>query len=289
MDGKALMMTSYDTAFGKVDLSYETVIKFLVRGNGKVTEQEVKLFIEMCKGQKLNPYVTGEVHLIKYGESPAQLVVGYYTYIRRAEDNPNHLYNESGIVVQRGDEIVKKEGACLYPTEKLVGGWCRVHKKRGDTEVTTYKEVSFSEYDKKNAIWKEKPCMMIEKVAVSQCLREAYPKDYEGMYTPEEIAPAEYDFDDNTNYTSADTESKPEPEPDRPVTQKERQQLFGQAQHYFGVEEGNAMVKDLLEKYGIESTQGMMKSHFDEIMKSLKTIHEETTAEYQEVPYTEVE
>lgn len=189
-----LMAVNYETALGAVQLDAETVKQYLVKGNGNVSDQEVFLFVKMCQAQRLNPFVTGEVYLIKFGSQPAQMVVGYDTYKRRADENPAHLYTESGIVVCRGTsgEIVQKTGACLYPTEQLVGGWCRVHKLKGEREVVTFKEVGFNEYNKGNAIWKEKPCTMIEKVAISQCLREAYPKDYEGLYTAEELAPAEY-------------------------------------------------------------------------------------------------
>ena len=34
---------------------------------------------------------------------------------------------------------------------------------------------------------KQSPATMIEKVAVSQALRNAFPKDFEGLYTPEEM------------------------------------------------------------------------------------------------------
>lgn len=281
MAGKDLMTVAYETAFGHVELDYETVKNFLVRGNGKVSDKEVTLFIEMCKAQKLNPYVTGEVHLIKFGDTPAQMVVGYDTYKRRADDNPNHLYFESGIVVQRGDEIVKKQGACLYPTETLVGGWCRVFRKRGDQVVNSYKEVGVAEYNKGNAIWKEKTCTMIEKVAISQCLREAYPKDYEGLYIEEELAPV--DYDPNNNFAGTG-------EVDEPITQKDRQGLFGYAQHHFGKDDGNALVKELLSEIGLESTEGMLRSQYDKVMKKLKDVVKATSStEPKEVPYTEVE
>jgi len=124
-----LMTVNYETALGAVQLDAETVKQYLVKGNGNVSDQEVFLFVKMCQAQRLNPFVTGEVYLIKFGSQPAQMVVGYDTYKRRADENPAHLYTESGIVVCRGTsgEIVQKTGACLYPTEQLVGGWCRVH------------------------------------------------------------------------------------------------------------------------------------------------------------------
>lgn len=258
-----IMQVSYETALGNVQLDANTVKNYLVKGNGNVSDQEVFLFVKMCQAQKLNPFVTGEVYLIKFGQQPAQMVVGYDTYKRRADENPAHLYTESGIVVCRGQsgEIVQKTGACLYPSEALVGGWCRVHKLKGEREVITFKEVSFKEYDKGNAIWKEKPCTMIEKVAISQCLREAYPKDYEGLYTTEELAPSQYTVivDDNGEVLN-------DPPVDDPIiTQSERKIMFAKAQKAFGRDKGNEIIKGLLTEEGLESTAQMKKSVYDRI------------------------
>lgn len=266
-----LMAVNYETALGNVQLDAKTVKDYLVKGNGDVSDQEVFLFVKMCQAQRLNPFVTGEVYLIKFGQQPAQMVVGYDTYKRRADENPAHLYTESGIVVCRGQsgEIVQKTGACLYPSETLVGGWCRVHKMKGDKEVVTFKEVGLSEYNKGNAIWKEKPCTMIEKVAISQCLREAYPKDFEGLYTTEELAPAQY-----TTIVDENGEVKNDniPEDDPVITQSERKLLFSKAQNAFGKEKGNQIIKDCLSGEGLTSTTEMKKStynHIDAILDEL--------------------
>lgn len=261
-----LMTVNYETALGAVQLDAETVKQYLVKGNGNVSDQEVFLFVKMCQAQRLNPFVTGEVYLIKFGSQPAQMVVGYDTYKRRADENPAHLYTESGIVVCRGTsgEIVQKTGACLYPTEQLVGGWCRVHKLKGEREVVTFKEVGFNEYNKGNAIWKEKPCTMIEKVAISQCLREAYPKDYEGLYTAEELAPAEYGEVIGQNGTVIESSA-----PEEVITQVDRQVLFAKARSAFGDDAGNEVIKRLLADEGLSSTTNMTKSTYDRIMGAL--------------------
>lgn len=258
------LMVNYETSLGEqLQVTGDDVVKYLVRGNAKaVTEGEVKMFLALCKAQRLNPFVSGEVHLIKYSEGePAQMVIGYDTYKRRAEENPNFLYKESGIVVQRGQEIIKKEGACLYPTESLIGGWCRVHKVRNDKEVMVYKEVSFMEYNKGKALWKSLPCTMIEKVAVSQALREAFPKDYEGVYTAEEMPPYEPAPDDAINDDPVVV--------DVIISQADRKKMFAVAQERYGQEEGNNVIKRLLDDYGLESTSGMKYSVYDKIMEEL--------------------
>jgi phage recombination protein Bet len=259
-------MIKYESAFGSVELTADTVKQYLVKGNGAVTDQEVGLFIKLCQGQKLNPFVQGEAYLIKFGTQPAQMVIGYDTYKRRAEENPNYLFMESGIVVLRGNQVVQKDGACLYPTEELIGGWCRVHKARANREVCTFKEVGFKEYNKGNAIWKEKPCTMIEKVAISQALREAFPKDYEGLYTSAEIVDADYNPD-------APQQSATPAEPvviDEPITQGERKAMFAAAQFKYGKELGNEKVLQFVKEEGLESTKGMMRSAYDRIMARIE-------------------
>lgn len=267
-------MMAYDTSLGPVSLSADDVKKHLVRGNGNITEGEVMMFMAMCKAQKLNPFVNGEVYLIKFGNDPAQMVIGYDTYKRRADDNPSFLYKESGIVVQRGNEIVKKEGACLYPTESLIGGWCRVHKIRNDKEVVTYKEVSFAEYNKKRSLWNSLPCTMIEKVAVSQALREAFPTDYEGLYTAAEVSSYE---------PVPDEDKKDDPVVvDLVISQADRKEMFRVAQERYGQEEGNKAIKRLLDDYGLESTSGMKYSVYEKIMQELTAEEEATDTEESE-------
>ena len=120
-------------------------------------------------------------------------------------------------MVQRGQEIIQKAGCCLYPGEVLIGGWCRVYFMRNGKERETFKEVSLTEYNKGMANWKSKPATMINKVAISQCVRDAFPKDYEGLYSEDEMVasgaiPAEYQVID---------EDQPTVEDDTPITRME--------------------------------------------------------------------
>ena len=123
------LAVSYEVLGTHVELDLDFVKKYLVRGRAELTsDQEVVFFMNTCKMQGLNPLAQGEVYLIKYDkDAPAQMVVGKDAYLRRAFDHPDYLYKNDGITVQRGKDIVQKEGCCLYPGENLIGGWCRVH------------------------------------------------------------------------------------------------------------------------------------------------------------------
>ena len=122
------LQVKYEICGTMVELDIDFVKKYLVRGRAEmVTDQELVMFINTCKMQKLNPLANGEVYLIKYSkEEPAQMVVGKDSYNKRAFLNKNYLGKEDGIVVVRGNTVVQKKGCCLYPTEELIGGWCRV-------------------------------------------------------------------------------------------------------------------------------------------------------------------
>lgn len=259
---------SYDVFGTHVELTLDFVKRYLVRGRADLTsDQELLFFMNTCKMQKLNPLVNGEAYLIKYSQNdPAQLVIGKDRYLRRATDHPDYLYKEDGIIVRRGNEIVKKEGCCPYPGEDLVGGWCRVYFVRRDKERSTYKEVSLVEYDKGMANWKSKPATMINKVAISQCVRDAFPKDFEGMYSEEEmIASGLIHVDSNGEVIVDDQPSDDDP----PITQEQRQQLFRTAQNVFGREEGNAVVKSIIGEFGIEATSDMRTSIYGKVMERL--------------------
>lgn len=259
---------SYEVLGTKVVLDLDFVKKYLVRGRSElVTDQEIVMFMNTCKMQNLNPLVNGEVYLIKYSkDEPAQMVVGKSAYVRRAYEHPDYICKEDGIVVQRGDDIVQKEGCCLYPGEVLIGGWCRVHFMRNGSERDVFKEVSFTEYNKGQANWKSKPASMINKVAISQCVREAFPKDYEGLYSEEEMIasgaiPA--------TYTEIEEPGTPESEENQVITQDQRQALFRTAKAHFG-ENANDIVKHLIGKYGYESTSEMTISDFGKVLSDIQ-------------------
>lgn len=184
-------VTTIKTDTGEIKLSSAIVKNYLVAGGGNITDQEVKLFIALCSAQKLNPFIK-EAHLIKYGTSPATMVVSKDVYQKRADKHPDYKGKKAGIIVlnQKG-EIDYRVGTFYIPdVETLVGGWCEVYRKDREPERV---EVSLNEYigRKKdgtvNSQWSDKPATMIRKVAVAQCLREAFSTEFQGLYVSEEM------------------------------------------------------------------------------------------------------
>ena len=267
----SLTKITYETSLGTVELDFQTVKNYLVRGQAdKITDQEVILFMKTCQAQKLNPFAQGEAYLIKFGSDPAQMVVGKDAYMRRAEENPAYRGHKSGIVVLRGDQVIQKEGTCLYPGETLLGGWCRVHRIRtGGAGEEIFKEVSLKEYDKGQANWKTKPCTMIEKVAVSQALRAAFPKDYEGMYVAEEVSEQGYT---DAEYENMGTVGGEEPIDMTPISQDQRKALFKMVHEKLGKEQGNGLIQAVLAEFSLDSTNGMPVSTYHKVL-DLSLIH----------------
>lgn len=278
---------SYDVLGTRVELDLDFVKKYLVRGRAElVTNQEIVMFMNTCKMQKLNPLVNGEVYCIKYSDKePAQMVVGKGAYIRRAYEHPDYICKEDGIVVQRGGDIVQKEGCCLYPGESLIGGWCRVHFVRNGAEREVFKEVSFSEYDKGQANWNSKPATMINKVAISQCVREAFPKDYEGLYSEEEMiasgAIPSIPEVRPENMIDAEANFVDEAEEDPPITQEQRKALFRIASEHFG-QDANDVVRTLITSHGFESTSGMPVSVYSVILGEISELAQQKQEEMLE-------
>lgn len=178
-----LINTEFEANGEKVKLDSATVVQYLVRGNEQVTKQEVVMFINLCKYQKLNPFLN-EAYLVKFKGAPAQIITSKEAFMKRAEANEHYAGLEAGIMVDRGGEIVNLEGAVKLPTDKLIGGWAKVF--RNDRKVPVKIQISFDEFSKGQATWKQMPLNMIRKTAIVNAMREAFPGNLGNMYTEEE-------------------------------------------------------------------------------------------------------
>lgn len=292
---------SYEVMGATINLNFDFVKKYLVRGNAdNITDQEALFFMNLCKMQKLNPLTGSDCYLIKYGkDTPAQMVVGKAAYMKRAFSHPDYLCKEDGIVVLRGKDIIQKEGCCLYPGETLLGGWCRIHYMRHDKECSTFKEVALTEYSSGKSNWATKPSLMINKVAICQCIRDAFPKEYEGLYTEEEmissgVVPAKATFD-KTEYPQDAKNDNVESETvvgaiDNVITQEERQTFFDAIKQKFtNKEEANVVFKKILNDLGVKSTEKMLQSELAKALEMVAAMPVETveTVEVEETTQAE--
>ncbi|HCQ5582430.1 TPA: phage recombination protein Bet, partial [Clostridioides difficile] len=127
-----------------------------------------------------------EAYLIKFGNSPANIVVGKDVFVKRANKNPNFEGMKAGIVTaNKNGEVFEREGSLKLPQEELIGGWCEVSVRGMKFPIKSV--VSLEEYSKSQATWKQMPCVMIRKCAIVTALREAFPEDLQGLYDSAEI------------------------------------------------------------------------------------------------------
>jgi len=165
-------VVKYQTSKGEITLTPPIVRKYLVSGQGNVTDQEIMMFMALCKFQGLNPFLR-EAYLIKYSAEPATIVTGKETFLKRAYKHPKYQGHKTGI----------------SPDGKIA--WAEVYMEAYQVPIRC--EVDYEEYvgRKKdgtvNRMWKEKPHTMLKKVALVQALREALPEEFGGMYSQEEI------------------------------------------------------------------------------------------------------
>lgn len=180
------LMTTFEANGNTVELDADTVRNYLTNGNGKATDQEVAMFINLCKYQGLNPFLR-EAYLIKYDDkAPASTVVGKDAFTRRAAQIPECKGWSAGVaVVTQKNEYQEREGTIVLPGEKLVGGWCAVGREGWQNPFKA--TVNLSEYNTGKSMWAKMPATMIRKVAIVQALREAFPDKFQGMYDQSEM------------------------------------------------------------------------------------------------------
>lgn len=157
-------------------LSKETIKQYICQN---ASDQEAMLFLELCRKHKLNPFVK-EAYLIKYGNTPATMVVAKDTFIARANEFPDYKGFSAGWIVRKDNEAMR----VAEPFGDLCGAFCSVHRKdMMDTESV----VRLDEYDTGKSKWSSAKWTMIKKVAISQAHREAYPHQFSGLYEKEEM------------------------------------------------------------------------------------------------------
>ena len=141
------------------------------------TEAEFQMFWEFCKSTGLNPFKK-EIWFIKTGAG-VQMMTGINGFLSIANNHPQF----DGMTVK----IDEQDG-------KLISATCTVYRK--DRKYPSEATVYYSEYAKNSPIWKQMPRMMLQKVAKSVALREAFPQELNGVYTQEEMPP-EYSIQDS--------------------------------------------------------------------------------------------
>lgn len=228
----------YQSGNETVKLSMGMIRNYLVNGGGEVTDQEVMMFLNLCRFQHLNPFLR-EAYLIKYGSQAATMVVSKDVFIKRAMRHPNFKGMQAGIIVRDNEtgEIIEREGTFYNRAEEtLVGGWAKVYMANIDWPF--YETVALEEYEgrtkdgKLNSQWATKGATMIRKVAQMHALREAFPDETAGMYIQEEIPEAQNIMLDTAPVQVPEPQQiesiSEQPQPDATQTASAQAALFGE-------------------------------------------------------------
>lgn len=250
----------YATDHGEVTLSPSIIRQYLVSGSGNVSDQEVEMFLQLCRYQGLNPFLR-DAYLIKYGNSPATVVVGKDVHMKRAAKHPDFAGLQAGVVIKADQGIERREGSLVLDDEVLVGGWAKVLRKNLVEPI--FAEVALSEYDQKQALWNSKKGTMIRKVALAHALREAFPEDLQGLYAQEEMPVGEAkQLPDAPIIIDMPAEDTPKPTTISPA----------QAKRMFALADGNNdVVKEAIGKHGYEKTSDILKVHYKDICADIES------------------
>lgn len=195
------LTVKYEIDGNEIKLTQKIVQDYLVGTDVQITLPEFKMFTELCKVRKLNPFLK-EAYLIKFSnKQAAQIVVGKDAILKRAVLHEKFDGKEHGIIVQDSTgEIVERKGTFKLKSEELVGGWAKVYRK--DWQYPTYISVSFKEVAQTkdqyvdgrktgnkelNSNWASKGATMVEKVALVRALRETFVEDLGGMIDSDEV------------------------------------------------------------------------------------------------------
>lgn len=151
------------------------------------SDADIVKFMMLCKARELDPWV-GDAYLTGYDTQNGpqfSLITAAQALFKRAEMSEWYDGIESGVIVQRGDDVTHREGDLVLDGEKLVGGWAKCYRK--DRSHPSYDALKLSTFTTGKSRWEKDPAGMIVKCAEASALRKAFPTQLGGLYTREEM------------------------------------------------------------------------------------------------------
>lgn len=175
--------------FGKLERSQIDLIKRTVAKGA--SDDELKLFIQVCKGANLNPFMK-QVFLVprwdsREGKEIRAIQVSIDGLRAIAEEGGAYAGNEDPefagedtIVLEKNDKEVKHPLSAKVTVYKIVEG-----NRYPFTATARWEE--YYPGAKMGFQWHVRPYLMLGKCAEALALRKAFPKLLSGMYAQEEL------------------------------------------------------------------------------------------------------
>lgn len=171
----------------------------------KMTPEQRETFLMQAAIFGANPFsVPPEIYPLPFesnGVTTIAPVISAKKYINKGMENPQFDGMKSGVVVEKSDGSFDfRRGQVFGKTEILKGGWAEIFIK--GLREPIFRSVNIEECEMRkrdgtlNKFWKDKPGLMIEKVAQKQAMEIAMqmPKTY-----IEEELPIDTIYEDLTN------------------------------------------------------------------------------------------
>jgi len=163
------------------------------------TDDELMLFLQVCAGANLNPYLK-QVHFVKRwdskaGEEVGTIQTGIDGFRAIAESSGQYAGSDDAIFDDKENELEidvwengKKTGKkkVSVPSKATV----TVYKLMGANRYPFVATARWSEYypgDKQGYMWRKMPYGQLAKCAEALALRKAFPKLLSGFYVQEEM------------------------------------------------------------------------------------------------------
>lgn len=149
------------------------------------TDSEFAMFLEFCKGTKLNPFkreiwfMKTKSYTNKRGETVegrVTIMTGFNGFLAIANAHPEYDGMKTE-VVRNEDGSLEYAETSVFRKDRKYPSVCRAYFKE------FYKPGNFG----KESQWDKQPVVMLSKCSKSHALREAFPQELGGLYTQEEV------------------------------------------------------------------------------------------------------